>query len=159
MTFGVYDMWFHKIEYGSWTGEVTAQDLATFELLNKGGEVFDNESLKGKIVLFDFWFIGCGPCWVKFPELQRLYEQYQTNPLVEIYAVNRPMSYDKPGALFSRIEDKKNTFPVLAGTQEVMDALQVYKYPTVMIINQNGEKVFIGELKDAEIKLESMLAL
>ena len=158
MSFGIYDLWIHKIEYGNWTGEVKEQPVASFELLTKNGDVVSNETLGDKIVLFDFWFIGCGPCWVKFPELQRIYEQYKTNPAVEIYAVNRPMSRDKPGALFQRIEDKDYTFPVLQGTQEVMDLLGVYKYPSVMILNQKGEMVFMGELEDAEKKLESMLS-
>ena len=158
MSFGIYDLWIHKIEYGNWTGEVKEQPVASFELLTKNGDVVSNETLGDKIVLFDFWFIGCGPCWVKFPELQRIYEQYKTNPVVEIYAVNRPMSRDKPGALFQRIEDKDYTFPVLQGTQEVMDLLGVYKYPSVMILNQKGEMVFMGELEDAEKKLESMLS-
>ena len=158
MSFGIYDLWIHKIEYGNWTGEVKEQPVASFELLTKNGDVVSNETLGDKIVLFDFWFIGCGPCWVKFPELQRIYEQYKTNPAVEIYAVNRPMSRDKPGALFQRIEDKDYTFPVLQGTQEIMDLLGVYKYPSVMILNQKGEMVFMGELEDAEKKLESMLS-
>ena len=157
MSLGLYDLWFHRIEYGNWTGEVAAKPVASFELFDKEGAMVNNESLKGKIILFDFWFVGCGPCWVKFPDLQRLYEQYESNPIVEIYAVNRPMEQDKPGALFSRIEDKEYTFPVLKGTQEIMDALDVYKYPTVMLINANGEMVFMGELESAEEKLKTML--
>ena len=158
MSFGMYDLWIHKIEYGNWTGEINEQKAAPFELLTKNGDLVSNETLADSIVLLDFWFIGCGPCWVKFPDLQRIYEKYQSNPAVKIYAVNRPMPRDKPGALFQRIEDKDYTFPVLEGTQEVMDLLGVYKYPSVMILNQKGEMVFMGELADAELKLESMLS-
>ena len=157
MSLGINSLWYHRIEYGNWTGETEEQKIANFELLNKAGEIINNDSLKGKIVLFDFWFISCGPCWVKFPDLQRIYEKYEDNSQVEIYAVNRPMRSDKPNALFSRIEEKGYTFPVLKGTQEVMDTLGIYKYPTVMIINQNGDMVFMGELEDAEKKLELML--
>ena len=158
MSFGIYDLWIHKIEYGNWTGEVVEQKVVPFELLTKNGDAITNESLENKIVLFDFWFIGCGPCWVKFPDLQRLHEQYESNPMVEIYAVNRPMPRDKPGALFQRIEDKDYTFPVLRGNQQLMDLMGVYKYPSVMILNQKGEMVFMGELEDAERKLESMIS-
>lgn len=158
MSFGVYDLWIHKIEYGNWTGEINEQKVAPFELLAKNGDLVTNETLADRIVLLDFWFISCGPCWVKFPDLQRIHEKYQSNPEVEIYAVNRPMPRDKPGALFQRIEDKQYTFPVLGGTQQVMDLLGVYKYPSVMILNQKGEMVFMGELEDAELKLESMLS-
>lgn len=117
----------------------------------------NNESLKGKIILFDFWFISCPPCWVKFPDVQLLYDKYQSNPLVEIYAVNRPMPQDKPYELFSRIEERGYTFPVLQGNQKVIDALNVNSYPTVMLLNQKGEIIFMGELEDAEKKIETIL--
>ena len=158
LSMGINDLWVHKIEYGNWTGEVQAQQVANFELQNKEGAVVNNQTLKGKIVLFDFWYINCGPCWKNFPKLQQIYNKYEANPLVEVYAVNRPMRYDKPSALFSKIEDKGYTFPVLKGSQNVMDILGVYKYPTVMILNQNGDMVFMGELRNAEKKLESLLA-
>jgi thiol-disulfide isomerase/thioredoxin len=157
MAFGAHDLWIHRIEYGNWSGKVEERKAANFELINKAGEVVNNESLRGKVVIFDFWFINCGPCWVKFPDLQRLHEQYDSNPLVEIYAVNRPMTRDKPGELFEKIEDKGYTFPVLQGTQEVMDALDIYKYPTVMILDQKGNLVFVGELEGAEKIIETML--
>lgn len=157
MTFNVYELWVHKIEYGNWTGEVVSRQASPFEMENKAGEVVNNELLYGKVILFDFWFISCPPCWKKFPDLQRVHEKYKNNPDVEIYAVNRPMRSDHPNALFERIEDKGYSFPVLRGTQEVMDAFDVYKYPTVIILDRNGEIVFMGELEDAERKLESML--
>ena len=157
MAFGLNDLWVHKIEYGNFYGEVKNQVEVPFELTNKAGEIVDNESLKGKIVLLDFWFINCGPCWVKFPEVQEMHEKYESNPLVEIYAVNRPMRRDGPEELFTKIEEKDYTFPVLKGTQEAMDAFGVYKYPTVVLLNKKGEMVFMGELDAARVKLESLL--
>jgi peroxiredoxin len=157
MSFGINDLWVQRIEYGNWTGTVAEEQVPAFELTNKAGEVVNNESLKGKIILLDFWFIGCRPCWVKFPDLQRIYEQYNSNPSVEIFAVNRSMEGDKPGALFSRIEEKGYSFPVLAGTEKMMDAFNIYKYPTVIIINQDGKLVFAGEIEDAEKNLGSLL--
>ncbi len=159
MAFGLNDLWVHKIEYGNFYGEVKNQIEIPFELTNKADEIVNNESLKGKIVLLDFWFINCGPCWVKFPEVQELYEKYESNPLVEIYAVNRPMRRDGPEELYTKIEEKDYTFPVLKGSQEAMDAFGVYKYPTVVLLNEKGEMVFMGELDAAKEKLESLLAL
>ncbi len=154
---GVSEMWVHRIEYGTWSGDVAKPKSIPFAFYDKQGNAVDNNSLQGKVVLFDFWFINCGPCWVKFPKLQELYEQYKDDPNVAIFAVNRPMKRDEPGALFSTIEEKEYTFPVLRGTQEDMDALEVYKYPTVMLLNRKGEIVFVGELEEAEIKLTTLL--
>ena len=158
MALGPYDLWIHKIEYGNFFGKVAVKEVIPFEFTNKAGEIVNNESLKGSYVLFDYWFIACGPCWVKFPELQKMYEEYESNPEVQIYAVNRPMRSDKPGALFSRIEDRNYTFPVLAGTQETLDALGIYKYPTVMLLNPEGEIVFMGELEKAHEYLKNALS-
>lgn len=154
---GFSDLWGHKIEYGNWTGDVSSSEVIPFSFSDKKGNTVDQTSLQGKLVLLDFWFINCGPCWVKFPKLQDIYEKYDSHPDLRIYAVNRPMKRDEPGALFSTIEEKGYTFPVLRGTQEVLDALGVYKYPTVMLIDRNGMIIFMGELEQAEKKLESLL--
>ena len=156
MSFGVYDLWVHKIEYGSFTGSVASEPLPPIELYSKEGQLVSNASLQGKYVIFDFWYIGCRPCWVKFPQLQKLYEKYRTSDQVEIFAVNRPMSYDKPGALFSRIEEKGYTFPVLQGTQEVMDDLEIYVYPTVILLDREGQVIFRGEIEAAAKKLSEL---
>jgi thiol-disulfide isomerase/thioredoxin len=157
MAFGINDLWVHKIEYGNFYGEVESQVEISFNFTNKAGEIVNNESLKGKIVLFDFWYINCGPCWVKFPELQEMYKKYESNPLVEIYAVNRPMRRDGPEELFTSIEEKDYTFPVLKASQEDMDSFGVYVYPTVVLLNEKGEMVFMGKLEAAIPKMEALL--
>jgi thiol-disulfide isomerase/thioredoxin len=154
MAAGVNDLWHHKIEYGNWTGNVEAEAIAPFEFLDKNESIVSNKSLKGRVVLLDFWFVRCPPCWVKFPELQKIYENYKDNDSFALYAVNRN---DDPEELFSKIEEKGYTFPVLRGNQDLMDALGIYKYPTVMILDKDGKNIFLGNLDDAEKKLEYIL--
>ena len=38
-----------------------------------------------------------------------------------------------------------------------MDALGIYKYPSVMILDKEGKMIFLGNLDDAEKKLEYLL--
>ena len=153
---GIYDLWVHKIEYGNWTGETKETSIANFSFINQNKNKVTNESLYGKTVLLDFWFINCLPCWKKFPKLQKLYDRYKNNPNIEIYAVNRPMRQDKTNAWIDRIKQKKYSFPVLKSDQETLDKLNIYKYPTVVILNKKGELVLMGEIEEAEKKLASI---
>ncbi|PCJ99346.1 MAG: thioredoxin [Zetaproteobacteria bacterium] len=50
-----------------------------FSLTTIHGEVVDRESLKGKIVLLNFWASWCAPCIVEFPAMRRLAEKFDGN--------------------------------------------------------------------------------
>ncbi len=137
--------------------DLTVYDVPAFSFSTKEGSLIDNTSQNGKITVLDFWFIGCAPCWSKFPELQSLYDQHKDNQNVEIYAVNRPMRQDGRDELFTSIEEEGYSFPVGRGTQELMDTLGIYTYPTVMVINSEGMIVYKGSHSGAKETIEKVL--
>ncbi len=52
--------------------------------LNTGEKALKLSDLRGKYVLLDFWFRGCGPCHADFPSVKDVYELYKEKGVVVI---------------------------------------------------------------------------
>jgi len=55
-----------------------------FSLQTLDGKTLDITSLKGKVVVLDFWATWCGPCRQAMPELKTLLQKYSGKPLVVV---------------------------------------------------------------------------
>ncbi len=48
------------------------------------GPALMDEELRGKVILLDFWNIGCAPCVASLPDLQQIHDTYKDRGLVVI---------------------------------------------------------------------------
>jgi thiol-disulfide isomerase/thioredoxin len=150
MFFQGWDYWLHKINFGTFTGQVSYTLPAKFEAFDENKNFFTEQDFNNKIVVLDFWFSRCGACFDKFPKVQELYNKYQNDSSVLVIAVNRPIEEDKKKSAFQIIKEDGYSFPVVVVADEEMpEKLGVNKYPTTFVIDQNGTIVFKGRIENA----------
>lgn len=95
---------------------------------------FDLSEYKGKTVILDFWYIGCYACIFSMAEMEQLSQKYDTSKVVLI-GVNVADSVNK---IQPFLERRNITYNHIYNGQSVAQNYQVSAYPTLIIIDKNG---------------------
>jgi len=56
-------------------------DTPNFTAVRMGGGDFQLSSLKGKVILLNFWSVGCSACKMQIPVLEQLHKKYNRDQL------------------------------------------------------------------------------
>ncbi|GHU68320.1 hypothetical protein FACS189413_04920 [Bacteroidia bacterium] len=146
-----YDMWIHKLNFGTFSGKIEMVVTPNFQFTDEKGEMCSISDFSGKYVVVDFWFTGCGICFKKFPKVQDLYDKYKDNPSISIFSMNAKIEQDTESAAFETIQKRGYSFPVyrLNMKDSILMELGVNKYPTVLIFDKNGTAIFRGDIEKA----------
>ncbi len=116
------------------------------------GEVIPSASLRGKVVMVNFWATSCTTCVHEMPAMAETYNKYKSQGL-EFIAV--AMSYDVPNYVVNFAETRQLPFKVaLDLTGEVAKAYGDVKLtPTTYVIGKDGNviKRYVGEPEFAEL--------
>lgn len=146
------------IAYFSLSSAKAAPDV-TFTTLS--GEKVSMQSLRGKVVMVNFWATSCTTCIKEMPEMVKTYDKYKGKGL-DFVAV--AMSYDPPNYVLNYAQTRNLPFKVALDTQgniaKSFDDVQLT--PTTYVINKNGNiiKRYVGEPNFSEVHalLEKELA-
>ena len=111
------------------------------------GKKISMSSLKGKVVLVNFWATDCPGCVKEIPALVDTYKKYQAKGF-EIIAVAMP--YDPPAQVLNYTTQKALPFPVMHdGFEEITQAFGgINLTPTTYVFDKQGNRLqrIIGEI-------------
>ena len=129
----------HSRELQLRTGDPNAKltDPMQFTLSGVGGDALKMPSLKGKVVVFDFWATWCGPCRQQHPLYEQVKARFRDNPAVVFLSIDTD-------------EDRKLVKPFLAEVawqgpvyfeDGLSRALRIVSIPTTVIAGASGRVV------------------
>lgn len=128
------------------------------QLPNPQGDTIALSSLRGNVVLIDFWAGWCAPCREENPKLRRVYNKYK-NKGFEIYAV----SLDKTKDMWVKAikQDRLNWIQVSDlkfWNSPVAKLYNIQSIPNNVLIDENG-KIIAKQLKSEALdkKLKEVL--
>ena len=149
-------------EAGSACDEAPKVANLNFTLTDINGKKFNLASLKGKVIVLDFWATWCAPCQVEIPWFVEFQKKYGPQGFTAVgISVDDPVEKLKPFAA-----EYKMNYPVLIG--EGRDDIQgpkaygpMFGLPKTFVIGRDGKicKAHVGfsQKETLEKQIKSLL--
>jgi len=114
---------------------VTGEKISVFKTTDMNGNRWDLKELKGKVVVLNFWFVGCPPCRKEIPELNKLVEEYKDNKDVVFIA----LALDDKYAIQEFIKTTPFNYHIVDGGRYIAEGKYgIHLYPTHVIVDKEG---------------------
>jgi thiol-disulfide isomerase/thioredoxin len=129
----------------------TGQDAPEINLPTPAGSLLALSSLRGKVVLIDFWASWCGPCRREMPNVVKAYNKYKDKGF-EILGVS--LDQDK-AAWVEAIKKDGITWPQVSDLKywqsEVVPMYSIQGIPYTVLVDKEG-KILAKGLRGAELE-------
>jgi thiol-disulfide isomerase/thioredoxin len=118
--------------------------MPSFTMTDTNGKRHTNASLRGKVVLLDFWASWCGPCKAASPIMQRLHERFAKDGLVVVGANVEPD--DSVADIKGYASKNGYTYTFTHSNQALSRQLGVRGIPAFVFVDRKGvvREVAIG---------------
>lgn len=111
-----------------------------FTVMTLDGEATSLSSLRGQIVLVNFWGTWCGPCVREMPELQSVYEQFVDEGFTILALATRG---DTRQDVLEFREEYSLTFTLAVDEgDQITDMYSIVSRPSTIIVDEDGLIVF-----------------
>jgi peroxiredoxin/outer membrane lipoprotein-sorting protein len=131
--------------------DLVGQEAEDFKLKDLEGEEVHLRSLRGQVVLLNFWASWCGPCRLEMPVIEKLHQQFKGKGL-RVFGIN-----DEDFETISEyLREYEYTFPTLI--DEDQKAARLYRVrgiPTMVVIDRQGtvSHYRVGLSRESDLRL------
>lgn len=111
-----------------------------FSVTDINGKNYELDSLKGKIVVLNFWFVACAPCRKEIPELNELVQKYQNEEVVFL-----ALAKDDKESLAKFLEKKEFLYKIIPNSDSVIEKYKIRSFPTHIIIDEKSKITYVND--------------
>jgi peroxiredoxin len=126
-----FDRWVEEAER---VAAMRRQPMADWQATDLDGKVHRLADLRGKVVIMDFWYRGCGWCMTAMPQVNRLAETFRNDP-VQVLAMSTDTDETDSRVVVDAMGLK---YPVLKAAG-VAKLLAVEAFPTLIVVDKSGK--------------------
>lgn len=108
--------------------------LTTFNARAIDGKRIKLKDLAGKVIVMNFWFIGCPPCRMEIPELNKLALDYADDPDVVFVSFGLDKDYD----IKDFLKTNPLAFHIIDDAGLYAKGYGVHLYPTNLVVGKAG---------------------
>lgn len=103
------------------------------------GDSVSLQSMRGKVVLLDFWATWCKPCVKSMPELDAIYRDYQRLGLM-VVGISVDQGKDREKKVKKFLDKKPVGYPIVVDgdSNASWEAFDVAALPTLYLIDRDG---------------------
>ena len=143
------------ITLGMSAGSKPREAAPNFNATTTAGEKFNNSSLKGRVVLLEFWTTWCGYCLQEAPLVEQLNDEFAAKGLV-VLTIN--VGESKKTVKKYLEQHPRKTRVVLTDDTNLAAMFEAKSYPIYVVIDRDGNVAATQKGAGGEDALRDMLA-
>lgn len=131
------------------------EPLPRFEVTDLQGQKLDSQAMVGKVLVLNFWFIGCKPCTEEMPELNKIVAEQSSDEVVFL-----AFGLDSSHRIEGFLEGHPFHYRLIPNSRDyASQTLGVVMYPTHVVVDKRGivQYVHVGYGTGAMAKLKRAL--
>ncbi len=115
-----------------------------FSLPNLNNELINLKDFRGKVVVIDFWFTGCGNCIDLNSGMKQVIQHFRKNPNIVFIGISIDRDYHKwKKSVVSELYSNKGVVDLytngLGSNHPIIQHYNIIGYPFLMVIDKNGK--------------------
>jgi len=127
--------------------------LPNVNYVDTTGKAYTPESLKGKVVVVNFWGTFCPPCKKEIPAFSRAYDKFKSKGVVFLGVLADSDNVDD-SQLLNFASDFDMTYPIVRMSSDINVSFKYpNRLPTTFVFDRNGKQVLsqVGALSDSQL--------